>query len=98
MKKIAKQVRQGDVLLLPVACLPDDVKKLKYAKRIVLAEGEATGHAHVIEAKAGQVKQYVKQAEVYLEVNYPVELEHDEHAAITLEPGIYQVRRQVEQW
>jgi hypothetical protein len=98
MKKIAKQARQGDVLLTPVDSLPGGVKPLKHARKIVLAEGEATGHEHAIRAKASQIKQYVKDTELYLEVQFPVTLEHEEHASIIVEPGIYQVRRQVEQW
>src|SRR6187431_1122932 len=41
-------IRQGDVLLVPCD-LPDDAQISNGAvKRVVLAEGEATGHAHVI--------------------------------------------------
>ena len=43
-------LRQGDVLLVPVAGIPDlgVVDSDRTASRHVLAEGEATGHAHVV--------------------------------------------------
>ena len=98
MKKITKQYRQGDVLLHPVAALPAEAQPVKAATRIVLAEGEQTGHAHAIQPKRGQVKQWLAGTELYLEVRQPVTLEHEEHALATVEPGIYHVRRQVEVW
>jgi hypothetical protein len=97
MKKIAKQIRQGDVLVHPIEKLPDGVLEETQAE-IVLAEGEVTGHSHKICAKRGSVKRYTKDSEVYLEVKFPVTLSHEEHAPLTIEPGVYQVRRQVEQW
>lgn len=55
-------IRQGDVLLLPVDSMPDDVKEVQVeANRIVLAYGEVTGHAHAIydhvsqEKRAGEI-------------------------------------------
>jgi hypothetical protein len=44
------QYRQGDVLLVSIDHIPDGVKEVKRDKlgRLVLARGEATGHAHVI--------------------------------------------------
>lgn len=42
-------LRQGDVLLLSVATLPEDCAEVPPdGHRIVLAHGEATGHAHAI--------------------------------------------------
>ena len=40
--------RQGDVLLAPIPALPVDAVSVPRKGRIVLAEGEATGHAHAI--------------------------------------------------
>lgn len=41
--------RQGDILLIPVKKLPDGLKEVpRQNGRIVLAEGEVTGHLHVI--------------------------------------------------
>jgi hypothetical protein len=44
-------LRQGDILLVPVEEVPDGLSKVPREKgRIVLAEGEETGHLHAIEA------------------------------------------------
>lgn len=43
--------RQGDVLIVPIARKPDATdlgRTLKEGKRLVLAHGEVTGHAHAI--------------------------------------------------
>lgn len=43
------QIRQGDVLLVPVASLPAGCVEVPNDRgRIVLAYGEVTGHAHAI--------------------------------------------------
>lgn len=41
--------RQGDVLIRPVASIPDGLKKVPLDKgRVILAYGEVTGHAHAV--------------------------------------------------
>ena len=41
--------RQGDVLIIPVAKLPDCLEPMKRERgRVILAHGEVTGHAHAI--------------------------------------------------
>lgn len=44
------QIRQGDVLLVPVKALPAGCKAMQpeNGRRFVLAHGEVTGHAHAI--------------------------------------------------
>lgn len=42
-------IRQGDVLLVPVAAMPEGCKEVPHeGSRIVLMHGEVTGHAHAI--------------------------------------------------
>jgi hypothetical protein len=46
-------LRQGDVLIRPVAKVPAGLKRVPLeGGRIVLAHGEATGHAHVVDGEA----------------------------------------------
>lgn len=47
------QQRQGDVLIVPIDAIPDAAKPARRdaLDRIVLAEGEASGHAHAIRAR-----------------------------------------------
>ncbi len=84
------QVRQGDVLLVPVAAVPADAHPVRrMSGRAVLAEGEATGHAHAIRSSAATL--LVSGADRYLRVAAPVTLDHEEHAAIDVVPGTYRV-------
>ena len=46
---MAEQIRQGDVLLIPVEETPP--QGLRGSNQVILAEGEATGHAHRLMAK-----------------------------------------------
>ena len=49
----AAMVRQGDVLLVPVDAIPEAAKPVaRDHGRVVLAYGEATGHAHAISSAA----------------------------------------------
>lgn len=86
--------QQGDVLIELIESIPKDVKKESPKKRgIVLAEGEVTGHAHVItETKKAQLltNRYNK---MFLEVFSDVELKHEEHKKVKIPVGKYIVRK-----
>lgn len=97
------QVRQGDVLLLAV----DEAESVELgeeiprdtARGIVLAHGEATGHAHAIKDSGAILffgKDKAANSDRFLRVLRPVSLRHDEHAPIELPAGLYRVRRQRE--
>ena len=95
---MSKIFRQGDVLLMRVAALPMDVvPQAPENGRAVLAHGELTGHHHSVDASvAALFARSGMDEERYLEVREAAPLEHQEHAAINLEPGIYRVIRQRE--
>jgi hypothetical protein len=90
-----EQFRQGDVMLIRVAGLPDyAIPRPPAGDRWVLAEGEATGHTHSVAADAAQL---LDQGGVtYLRVHQTCRLEHQEHEPIPLSPGLYRVVRQRE--
>ena len=91
-------VRQGDLLLVPVAGLPERAARVG-SGRLVLAEGEATGHAHVVDnVRASLHRHPWSRGERYLDVvgDEPVFLVHEEHDRLALAPGVYEVRRQRE--
>jgi hypothetical protein len=115
MKTFDKMARQGDVVLKRIAKLPDGLVAMKReGKRVVLAHGEVTGHAHAIGEK--HVRQFraadgtptldgagVKlraggalPARTYIEVTKTCLLQHEEHEAIQIAPGFYEVNRQRE--
>lgn len=90
-----KQYRQGDVLL--VACEPPDIKKEnKRQEEVVLAEGEATGHAHRLRARAAALMMIMAAGRRYVQALEACVLHHEEHGEIHLDPGWYEVRRQRE--
>lgn len=64
--------------------------------RIVLAYGEATGHAHAI--KNSDVRYYREKNtnKLYLVVDNTAKLQHEEHKEIELKPKVYEVIRQRE--
>lgn len=91
------QYRQGDVFLLCVPELPAGA--LRVARRnakIVLALGEATGHAHVMDGTDRRAHLYEHNQERFLVVAQATRLVHEEHAAIPVAPGVYRVRIQRE--
>jgi hypothetical protein len=91
MEKVL-QYRQGDILLVKVDKLHEGFKK---AKTNIVAEGEITGHHHRLFGDADVMVADNNDMAVW--VVGPAELVHEEHAAITLEPGAYEVRRQREE-
>jgi len=97
MKKNKKQLilRQGDILLISVDSIPNNLVK---TKKVVLALGEATGHHHsILDGNAiGYAK---KETELcsFIEVQEALAaLTHQEHDTIQLLKGKYQVINQVE--
>jgi hypothetical protein len=75
--------------------LPADAEKVDPENgRFILAEGEATGHAHAVPAVAASL--YMAQTMMYLQVLEETEVLHEEHGSIPLGEGLYKVTRQKE--
>lgn len=89
---------QGDVKIEAVPGLPSGLtpKARDGRNRLVLAEGEVTGHAHAI---ADSMAELYEDADGVLWLRAPqaCTVEHEEHATITLAPGVYRIEQQV-QW
>jgi len=86
--------QHGDVLVFRINALPQGLKRQAPKDgRIVLAEGEATGHAHVIAALEDCDLYADEDGILYLEVRAEVDLTHEEHATQTIAPGVYRVDR-----
>ena len=84
--------RQGDVLIVRIDEheLPEE---LQLCASQVIVEGEVTGHAHRL--AEGRILRDA-QNRVFLECLVATQVVHEEHQAIRLEPGYYQVIRQRE--
>lgn len=91
-----EQYRQGDVFIRRVRSLPKERRELPRENgRVVLAHGEATGHAHAISAP--NVSLFDAGGRTFLSIGVDtVALEHEEHSTIDLPAGDYEVVRQVE--
>ncbi len=90
--------RQGDVLLIAVDDIDTTAPQRRDTKRrIVLAYGEVTGHAHAIHDTEATLYG-TDLEERFLEVlaEGGVTLSHEEHAPIHLPHGAYRVVRQRE--
>jgi hypothetical protein len=93
--------RQGDILIVPTNEkitgheLPPDGRG-----RVVLALGEATGHAHAIESGHAKLFRSGSGSEermlLHVDGLQAVNLVHEEHDPITLKPGGYRIIRQRE--
>lgn len=84
--------QQGDVLLFTVEAVPAEAKPRKTDPRgLVLAEGEATGHAHVVRDSGCALLE--AEDKTYMTVKKGATVVHEEHKAVTLPPGAYEVRK-----
>lgn len=81
--------RQGDVLLVEVPQIPDRAEPEARSGRIILAEGEATGHAHAIHERDARTFTY--EGERFLLTRSKAQLVHEEHGPIEVPPGAWRV-------
>lgn len=93
--------RHGDVLIRRVESIPAEAIKAKADKRgLVLAEGEVTGHHHrITDVTKGDLlvsPEEASELRMWLHLDAPAELVHEEHHTLTLPAGDYEVIKQVE--
>ncbi len=81
--------RQGDVLVIEVDAIPEDATAEARSGRIVLAEGEATGHAHAIHERDARTFTY--RGERFLLTKSKAQLIHEEHGPIEVPAGAWRV-------
>jgi hypothetical protein len=110
MKKFQTIAAQGDMMLVRIDALPENVEPVAPVNgRYTLAHSE-TGHDHVVmerpTIRAFKAMDELKalldgKPALFLEVTgEPAELKHlrdfDTHESVKIEPGLYEVRRQRE--
>ena len=85
--------QQGDVLITPGADIPKSAERSRMFRdgRAVLAEGEATGHAHV--AKGPGVDLFEQGGQLWLSAPRGAIVTHEEHLPIEIGPGDYSIGR-----
>jgi hypothetical protein len=85
-------LEHGDVILKRIDSIPKDAKKIVCEKEIVLAEGEVTFHAHrILDLSGAELRQ--SGSVMYLHLDQPKDLVHEEHGKLRVEPGDYEIDR-----
>jgi hypothetical protein len=84
--------RQGDLLFVPVDAVPVGAELVSDG---VIARGEASGHAHRLQLGRGRALMLLAGV-AFIRARYRATIAHEEHGAITLPAGNYQVVRQRE--
>lgn len=80
---------QGDVFFIKTRVIPEEAKTLnRRSAGFVIAEGEATGHAHVIH---DDIELYEKDGVLFIKTAKEAEVRHEEHLPVILSPGIWRV-------
>jgi len=86
--------RQGDLLFIQVDTVPAGKPVRRENRRLILARGEQTGHAHAIVTP--NVKLIEAFQEHYIVAPVPFEITHEEHATVAMPAGTFKVVHQRE--
>lgn len=89
------QYRQGDLLFVRADARPGGVT-LEPRAGTILVEGETTGHAHRLASPKHGAILTGPDGALYVDITRETQIVHEEHAAITLDPGLWMVIRQRE--
>jgi hypothetical protein len=81
--------QQGDVILKQLTSLPTGPRTPIAKHKLVLAEGETTGHYHGIQSKNSEL--FSIGNTIVMELQETATLTHQEHNHITLAPGLWEV-------
>jgi hypothetical protein len=83
--------QQGDVLLKRVTGVLFDGCPIEPSKngRLIIAEGEHTGHAHALKECDAVIR--VKNGKRYVITENGFTITHEEHLPIKVAPGVYEI-------
>jgi len=84
--------RHGDLILIPHKKKP--AATAQATQNFVLAEGEETGHKHVLTGDLIVWPIGRNDPTIVAVREKPATLTHEEHAPLAIPPGVYEVRRQ----
>lgn len=97
-----KPVAQGDMLIRKIDALPHEVVEVKPENGNYILTHSETGHHHIVKAEPDvHFYQHANDNNLaYLVVDNTTKVEHlrnhDTHAPFGFNPGIYEIRRQIE--
>lgn len=96
MKQKQFQAHQGDVYIRRVDTV-SGVEVPREAGRVILAYGEVTGHAHAITSNRAAMFRDDALGRTFVTVEGEnAVVTHEEHAAVVLPPGLYEVTLQAQ--
>lgn len=87
------QYRQGDILIIRRDAVPAVAGRLP-GTTVVL--GEATGHSHRFADESAVSLFLAVEGGMFADVHTRTTLVHEEHEAISIDPGVYEIRRRRE--
>jgi hypothetical protein len=95
---MSEQYRQGDVLLRAIDRIPSGARPVPgKRRRVVVAEGELTGHAHAFATGDVKLLRDNRSRRSFLRIPAGgAPLSHEEHATILVPQGRYEVLLQRE--
>jgi hypothetical protein len=94
---VGQHVRQGDVLLVRRSRLGAGARELPRENgAVVLAHGEVTGHMHLLRGPQVTMFRDDRGHEYVTVKDAPEALVHDEHTALGIPPGAFELAAQVE--
>lgn len=103
MKDFENYAAQGDMLIIAIDKLPENLIEVLPEKGQHIVTHSETGHHHVVDSQNTQLFRSAANDEglqLFLVVNKDTELKHlrlfDTHESINLKPGNYQINRQEE--
>lgn len=86
------QYRQGDILFIKLDEKPSgDIIPRDPQNRLVVAEGEATGHAHAIHEETATLYWDDVLNRAWVVVDDTADVVHEEHEPVTLDMGVWMV-------
>lgn len=88
-----RPIRQGDVLLVPVAKLP--MGQVEKHPQLTLAYGEATGHHHTLypikATSADAIEEVTINGKRFIKLDVEWLLRHQEHKELRIPPACYEI-------
>ena len=89
-KTVKNTWQQGDVCGKRLEAMPEGEQKIIGKQRLIVAHGEG-GHSHVIEDDEAELIQIGER--MLLKLSKTATIKHNEHHAITISPGIWEIGR-----
>jgi len=87
-EKFMKMYRHGDLLIRQIDKIE---KKGKKEKELTIAYGEATGHHHTLYGSPQAIIEGFDDKKYFRILGESVELRHQEHKTLKIEPGDYEI-------